>query len=137
PAYETLRRDQHARALLDLPGRSWTALLKALLGSPHPALAAAPAGRGVLLRLLIGEALPGLLRDDDLVLTLCLAAPTPRRRSPRPHTENRQVGRGVSGEGDRAGAHGRLAPGRHAPPHRPGRQRRPRGVGPRARPVAA
>ena len=79
-AYETLRRDQHARALLDLPGRSWTALLKALLGSPHPALAAAPAGRGVLLRLLIGETLPVLLRDDDLVLTLCLAAPTRRRR---------------------------------------------------------
>ncbi len=80
-AYESLRRDQHARALLDLPGRSWTALLKALLGNPHPSLAATPAGRGVLLRLLIGESIPVLLRDDDLVLSLCLAAPThtPRR----------------------------------------------------------
>ena len=74
-AYETLRRDQYARALLDLPGRSWTGLLKALIGNPHPSVAATPAGRGVLLRLLIGETLPVLLRDDDLVLTICLAAP--------------------------------------------------------------
>lgn len=75
-AFENLRRDKYARALLDLPARSWTALLKALLGNPHPSVAATPAGRGVLLRLLIGETLPVLLRDDDLVLTLWLAAPT-------------------------------------------------------------
>lgn len=74
-AYEALRRDQHARALLDLPSRSWTALLKALLGNPHPAYAATTTGRGVLLRLLIGETLELLLRDDDLVLSLSLAAP--------------------------------------------------------------
>lgn len=79
-AYETLRRDQYARALLDLPGRSWTGLLKALLGNPHPSVAATPAGRGVLLRLLIGETLPVLLRDDDLVLTICLAAPGQGRK---------------------------------------------------------
>lgn len=57
-AYETLRRDKHARALLDLPGRSWSVLLKTLLGTPHPAYAATSAGRGVLLRLLIGETVP-------------------------------------------------------------------------------
>lgn len=74
-AYETLRRDKHARALIDLPGRSWAVLLRALLGTPDPTLAATGAGRGVLLRLLIGETLPVLLRDDDLVLTLSLAAP--------------------------------------------------------------
>ena len=74
-AYETLRRDKHARALLDLPARSWAVLLRALLGSPLPELAATGAGRGVLLRLLIGETLPVLLRDDDLVLTLSLAVP--------------------------------------------------------------
>ncbi|MBT2483116.1 MULTISPECIES: hypothetical protein [unclassified Microbacterium] len=73
--FESLRRDKHARALLDIPGRSWTALLKALLGNPHPAYAATNAGRGVLLRLLIGESLPVLLRDDDLILTISLAAP--------------------------------------------------------------
>lgn len=80
-AFENLRRDKYARALLDLPGRSWTALLKALLGNPHPSVAATPAGRGVLLRLLIGETLPVLLRDDDLVLTLWLAAPTQSRNT--------------------------------------------------------
>jgi len=74
-AYETLRRDKHARALIDLPGRSWAVLLRALLGCPDPALALTGAGRGVLLRLLIGETLPVLLRDEDLVLTLSLAAP--------------------------------------------------------------
>ncbi|GAB3062578.1 hypothetical protein [Sediminivirga luteola] len=74
-AYEALRRDKHARALLDVPRSSWTALLRALLGNPHPAYAATTAGRGVLLRLLIGETLPVLLRDDDLILTISLAAP--------------------------------------------------------------
>ncbi|MBF9334948.1 hypothetical protein G3N30_01450 [Microbacterium lacticum] len=79
-AYEGLRRDRHARVLLDLPGRSWTVLLRALLGNPHPAYAATGAGKGVLLRLLIGETPPVLLRDDDLVLALSLAAPTHRDR---------------------------------------------------------
>lgn len=77
-AHEALRRDKHARALLDIPSHSWTALLKALLGHPHPAYTATGLGRGVLLRLLIGESLPVLLRDDDLVLSISLAAP-PRR----------------------------------------------------------
>ena len=74
-AYEALRRDKHARALLDIPRSSWTALLRALLGNPHPAYAATSSGRGVLLRLLIGETLAVLLRDDDLILTISLAAP--------------------------------------------------------------
>ncbi|GAA2523822.1 hypothetical protein [Rarobacter incanus] len=74
-AYETLRRDRHARALLDLPRRSWAALLKALLGNPHPAYVATSSGRGVLLRLLLGETLDLLLRDEDLILALALAAP--------------------------------------------------------------
>lgn len=73
--YEALRRDKHARALLDIPRASWTALLKALLGNPHPAYAATTAGRGVLLRLLVGENLSVLLRDDELILSVCLAAP--------------------------------------------------------------
>ena len=74
--YEALRRDRHARALLDLPRRSWAALLKALLGNPHPAYVATSSGRGVLLRLLLGETLDLLLRDDDLILALALAAPS-------------------------------------------------------------
>jgi len=74
-AFEMLRRDRHARALLDLPGASWTTLLRALLGAPDPALAHTVAGRGVLLRLLIGEPLRALLLDDELVLAVSLAAP--------------------------------------------------------------
>ncbi len=75
-AYEALRRDRAARALLDLPRRSWAALLKALLGNPHPAYVATSSGRGILLRLLLGETLDLLLRDDDLILALALAAPS-------------------------------------------------------------
>ena len=78
---QALRRDRHARVLLDLPRRTWTALLRAMLGNPYPAYAATSTGRGVLLRLLLGEHLDGLLHDDDLVLTLCLAAPGRGERS--------------------------------------------------------
>lgn len=82
-AFEMLRRDRHARALLDLPGASWTTLLRALLGAPDPALAHTVAGRGVLLRLLIGEPLRALLLDDELVLSVSLAAPRRTRRGER------------------------------------------------------
>lgn len=78
--YEALRRDKHARALLDIPRCSWTTLLKTLLGNPLPAYATTGTGRGVLLRLLIGETLPVLLRDDDLILAISLAAPGGRDR---------------------------------------------------------
>lgn len=74
-ALEGLRRDRQARALLDLPGTSWSTLLRIVLGAPDPALAHTNAGRGVLLRLLIGEPLRALLTDDDLVLAVGLAAP--------------------------------------------------------------
>ncbi len=74
-AFEVLRRDRQARALLDLPGASWTALLRVVLGVPDPALAHTNAGRGMLRRLLIGQPLRALLTDDDLVITAGLAAP--------------------------------------------------------------
>lgn len=74
-AYESLRRDQHARALLDLPAPSWYRLLRIVLGSQDTAPIGTNAGRGVLLRLLIGEPLQVLLADEDLVLAVSLAAP--------------------------------------------------------------
>ncbi|SJN15561.1 hypothetical protein FM104_00375 [Microbacterium esteraromaticum] len=77
-AFETLRRDRQARALLDLPSTSWTTMLRVVLGNPDPALAHTNVGRGLLVRLLIGEPLRALLRDDDLVLTAGLAAPDVR-----------------------------------------------------------
>jgi len=73
--YEALRRDRHARALLDVPAGSWTAILRALLGSTDAAYAATSRGQGILLRLLIGEELADLLADDDLVAVIVLAAP--------------------------------------------------------------
>ncbi|GAA2229831.1 hypothetical protein N1031_06605 [Herbiconiux moechotypicola] len=74
-AFEVLRRDRQARALLDLPAASWRGLLRVVLGAPDPQLAHTNAGRGVLLRLLIGEPLRALLADDDLVLAASVAAP--------------------------------------------------------------
>lgn len=74
-AFETMRRDRHARALLDLPSPSWHGLLRVILGAPDPDLAHTNTGRGILLRLLIGEPLRVLLSDDDLVRAVTLAAP--------------------------------------------------------------
>lgn len=74
-AFEALRRDYHARALLDLPGSSWLAMLRVVLGNPDPDLTHTAAGRGVLLRLLVGEPLRALLSDDDLLAEVVLSAP--------------------------------------------------------------
>ncbi|TQL42597.1 hypothetical protein FB468_0599 [Leucobacter komagatae] len=74
-AFEALRRDKHARALLDLPASSWHGLLRTVLGNPEPVYVGTSLGRGVLLRLLIGEPVPVLLRDDELVLTITASIP--------------------------------------------------------------
>ena len=79
-AWESLRRDVHGRTLLDLSSASWNGLLRAVLGNPEPEVARTTAGRGILLRLLIGEPLRSLLADDDLVLAVSLAAPAERAR---------------------------------------------------------
>ncbi|MFX4288278.1 hypothetical protein ACQ3I4_14635 [Zafaria sp. Z1313] len=73
-AYEGLRRDKVARSLLDIPAPCWHTLIRALLGHPDPALATTSAGRGILLRLAMEEPMRLLLRDDDLMLALSLAA---------------------------------------------------------------
>ena len=65
-AYESLRRDQHARALLELDQESWLDVLRAVLGTPSPDFAATDAGRGVLLRLLIGHQVDELFGDVDV-----------------------------------------------------------------------
>lgn len=72
-AHNALRIDKQTPVLLDLSRPAWSALLRALLGSADPAHASTALGRGVLLRLLIGETLPVLLEDDDLVSMLALA----------------------------------------------------------------
>lgn len=74
-ALETLRRDKQLRVLLDVSASSWMTLLRAMLGNPEPMYAATSTGRGVLMRLLIGESVPLFLADDDLVEALVLAVP--------------------------------------------------------------
>ncbi|GAB2968266.1 hypothetical protein [Actinotalea caeni] len=81
-AYESLRRDRHARALLDIPAPSWYRLLRIILGSPDPHLSGTNAGRGVLLRLLIGESLRHLIADVELETSIKVAAPGTMRGRP-------------------------------------------------------
>lgn len=69
-AFEQLRRDHAARALIDVAQTSWRAMLRALLGSPDPVREHTAAGRGILLRLLVGESLESLLHDNLLLTDL-------------------------------------------------------------------
>ena len=69
-AHEVLRRDHHARALLDLDRRGWATMLRVVLGSPNKDLAHTSAGRGLFLRLLIDENPDELLDDDELVAAI-------------------------------------------------------------------
>ena len=81
-AYESLRRDRHARALLDIPAPSWYRLLRIILGSPDTHLSVTNAGRGVLLRLLIGDSLRHLIADSELETAIKVAAPGRMRGRP-------------------------------------------------------
>ncbi len=73
-AHEVLRRDHHARALLDLDRRVWAAMLRVVLGSPNKDLAHTAAGRGLFMRLLIDEKPDELLDDDELVAAIHASA---------------------------------------------------------------
>lgn len=74
-AYESLRRDYTARALLDVPKGAWLSMLRAVLGCADPMQAHTAAGRGILLRLLVGEPLRSLLGDDDLISEIVVNLP--------------------------------------------------------------
>lgn len=74
-AFESLRRDYHARALLDLPARSWLSMLRILLGAQDPLLAHTRTARGLLHRLLSGEPALALLADDAVATEIVLSAP--------------------------------------------------------------
>lgn len=75
-AVDVLCRDQQARALLDIPKKSWMAAVKVLLGNPNPAYAATQGGRGLLMRFVVGETLAELLNDDTIVRRVSEAAPS-------------------------------------------------------------
>lgn len=81
-AHELLRRDPVPLALLDLDLAAWTVMVRTVLGATAPDRAHTPAGRGLLLRLLIGERPAELFEDDDLVRTLAAHAPDPSRSTP-------------------------------------------------------
>lgn len=66
-AFEALRRDRHAHALLDVDQRAWLVFLRVLLGNQHPDRRWTSAGRGMLLRLVIGDQAEDLLADRSLV----------------------------------------------------------------------
>lgn len=74
-----LRRDHSARALLDLDRRAWSTILRFTLGNPHPDHQFTAAGRGVLLRLMIGDAIIEMLADDTLVTEIRRTAPRKAR----------------------------------------------------------
>jgi len=66
-AFEALRRDRHPQALLDLEQRAWLVFLRVILGNQHPDHRHTAAGRGLLLRLVIGDTVEDLLRDRGLL----------------------------------------------------------------------
>ncbi|MGO1317702.1 MAG: exopolyphosphatase [Cellulomonadaceae bacterium] len=74
-AVEVLRRDHMVPALLGVPPRSWSALLRIVLGHPDPKHAGTPTGDGVLLRLLGGEPLDSLRCDTGLLAAIWAAKP--------------------------------------------------------------
>lgn len=74
-AVEVLRRDHAISVLFDMPPRSWSALLRIVLGHPDRKYAGTPTGDGILLRLLDGEPLDSLRCDSGLLAAMWAAKP--------------------------------------------------------------
>ncbi|MEI2811923.1 MAG: hypothetical protein V9F00_17565 [Nocardioides sp.] len=66
-AFEALRRDRDAQAILDVDQKAWLVFLRVILGNQHPDRRHTSAGRGMLLRLVIGDQAEDLLGDKTLV----------------------------------------------------------------------
>jgi hypothetical protein len=78
-AYEALRREHRWRLICCLPAESWTGLLRLLLGFPSEVYGYAGLGRGVLLRVALGESLADLALDAELAEAITRAAPERRK----------------------------------------------------------
>ncbi len=74
-AVEVLRRDHAIAVLFDIPAKSWSALLRIVLGHPDRKHAGTPTGDGILLRLLDGEPLDALRCDSGLLAAIWAAKP--------------------------------------------------------------
>ncbi|MGN6782950.1 MAG: serine/arginine repetitive matrix protein 2 [Marmoricola sp.] len=80
-AHAALRRDESARALLDIDQDAWSTVLRIILGNPNPDEFCTSDGRGVLLRLLIGDPISELLEHDLLLWEIAHTAPRVRGRA--------------------------------------------------------
>ncbi len=74
-AYEQLRREKRWRAITELPANSWTGLLRLLLGNPSDWAGVTDKGRGLLLRLALGETIDYLAKDVNLATGIKLVTP--------------------------------------------------------------
>jgi hypothetical protein len=79
-AFEALRRDPHAQAMFDVDQRAWLVFLRVILGNQHPDRRLTSAGRGMLLRLVIGDEPQTLLADKALVAEIASIRHQTRRR---------------------------------------------------------
>jgi hypothetical protein len=86
-AFEALRRDRHPWAMLDVGQEEWLVFLRVILGNQHPDRLHTSAGRGMLLRLVIGDQPEDLLDDRSLVADIA-SIPHPK---PRKHAEGTHV----------------------------------------------
>lgn len=66
-AFEALRRDRSIHALFDVDQPAWLMLLRVILGNQHPDRQHTSSGRGMLLRLVVGDTPEDLLADRTLV----------------------------------------------------------------------
>ena len=81
--YEALRRDRRWAVLAGIPAGSWTAMLRLLLGSSAPGAALTDFGKGILLRLALGETIDDLAADGRLGDAIEAVAPVGATRGGR------------------------------------------------------
>ncbi|CAN5537963.1 hypothetical protein BH23ACT6_BH23ACT6_24950 [soil metagenome] len=75
-AFESLRRDHHVEAFLDLDHDAWMTVLRTLLGNQQPDFRHTTRGRGVLLLLLMGYLPSEIAADHELSHAIESTAPT-------------------------------------------------------------
>lgn len=75
-AFESLRRDHHVEAFLDLDHDAWMTVLRTVLGNQHTDFRHTTAGRGVLLLLLMGYLPSEIVADHKLSHAIESTAPT-------------------------------------------------------------
>jgi hypothetical protein len=80
-AYECLRREPQAKALLDIDQPTWLTMLRVVLGNRDPDRRHTAEGRGLLLRRCLDEPVEDLVHDETVATALVAAAPWVRTGS--------------------------------------------------------